>query len=203
MSELNTISDSKEAFFKEFPYVIPHVFRKVADEMIVELHLLKHQKSFVTDSIFCVGLTTAFKELTKGYEPSGQIDQLFEALCKANKIDPKLVKEKASKSIDRSKILNLEDLLDFSNLDSDKKNIFKSENDIYNRLTIIGIYTIVKDIVKDNSKKDANSIETITKNICNDLSLPKERVDKDISLYINSKQKIKQALELIKLINKK
>ena len=37
MSELHTISDSKEAFYKEFPFVIPHVFRKLADEIAAQI----------------------------------------------------------------------------------------------------------------------------------------------------------------------
>ena len=41
-----TISDSKSDFHKEFPYVIPPIYRKLADELLVELHLLSHQKNF-------------------------------------------------------------------------------------------------------------------------------------------------------------
>ena len=66
---LNTISDSKETFYKEFPFVIPHVFRRVADEMLVELHLLSHHKDFKIDELSCVGITSAFKDLTVGYKP--------------------------------------------------------------------------------------------------------------------------------------
>ena len=47
-----TISDSKSDFHKEFPYVIPSIYRKLADELLVELHLLSHQKNFKINSIF-------------------------------------------------------------------------------------------------------------------------------------------------------
>jgi len=47
-----TISDSKSDFHKEFPYVIPPIYRKLADELLVELHLLSHQTNFKNNSIF-------------------------------------------------------------------------------------------------------------------------------------------------------
>ena len=55
MSERKTISDSKRAFYQAFPFVIPPIYRGVADELLVELHLLSHQNAFKVDGIFAVG----------------------------------------------------------------------------------------------------------------------------------------------------
>ena len=57
-----TISDSKADFHKEFPYVIPPIYRKLADELLVELHLLSHQKTFKNGAIFATGLKELFNE---------------------------------------------------------------------------------------------------------------------------------------------
>ena len=54
MSVRATISDSKSDFHKEFPYVIPPIYRKLADELLVELHLLSHQKNFKKSPIFAL-----------------------------------------------------------------------------------------------------------------------------------------------------
>ena len=45
-----TISDSKSDFHKEFPYVIPPIYRKLADELLVELHI--HYRSIATSRGF-------------------------------------------------------------------------------------------------------------------------------------------------------
>ena len=64
------MSDSKEIFHKEFPYVIPAIYRKLADELLVELHLLSHQKDFQINPIFSTGLKKIFEEFTKQKEAS-------------------------------------------------------------------------------------------------------------------------------------
>ena len=52
MHERLTISESKGTFHKDFPYVIPAIYRKVIDEYLVELNLLKNQSSFKEDGVF-------------------------------------------------------------------------------------------------------------------------------------------------------
>ena len=81
MKEKLTVSDSKKLFHEQFPYVIPGLYKRIIDEMLVELNLLNHQNEFFQDDLFCVGLTETFKELTKGYEPNEHLALLFESLC--------------------------------------------------------------------------------------------------------------------------
>ena len=88
MSVRATISDSKSDFHKEFPYVIPPIYRKLADELLVELHLLSHQKNFKNNSIFATGLKEIFSKFTSGYKPSEHITKLFDAICNCNGFNP-------------------------------------------------------------------------------------------------------------------
>ena len=83
-----TISDSKSDFHKEFPYVIPPIYRKLADELLVELHLLSHQNNFKNNSIFATGLKEIFSKFTNGYKPSDHINKLFNAICNCNGFNP-------------------------------------------------------------------------------------------------------------------
>jgi len=83
-----TISDSKSDFHKEFPYVIPPIYRKLADELLVELHLLSHQKNFIKNSIFATGLKEIFCKFTSGYKPNEHISKLFNAICNCNGFNP-------------------------------------------------------------------------------------------------------------------
>ena len=68
LKEKLTVSDSKKLFHEKFPYVIPGLYKRIVDEMLVELNLLNHQNEFTQDNLFCVGLTETFTSALK--EPS-------------------------------------------------------------------------------------------------------------------------------------
>ena len=93
LKEKLTVSDSKKLFHEQFPYVIPGLYKRIVDEMLVELNLLHHQNEFKQDYLFCIGLTETFKELTKGYKPEKHLDLLFESLCSSTNFEAKEIKE--------------------------------------------------------------------------------------------------------------
>jgi len=93
-----TVSDSKKLFHEQFPYVIPGLYKRIVDEMLVELNLLNHQNAFTQDYLFCVGLTETFKELMKGYKPEKHLDLLFESLCSSTNFEAKEINEISKKS---------------------------------------------------------------------------------------------------------
>tara|TARA_Y100001968_G_scaffold58635_1_gene49714 strand:- start:585 stop:1214 length:630 start_codon:yes stop_codon:yes gene_type:complete len=207
LGKLNTISDSKEAFFKEFPYVIPHVFRRVADEILVELNLLSHQQNFKPNYLFSLGLTKAFKDLTTGYRPQNHVEKLFNALCHCNNIDPENINSLAEEGLKSTGSITLEQIKkyisDKTTLNDNIKKIFKDENKLYNRLKIIGIYKIILEITKKEDQEDKSINEDMSKSLAESLGFQSERVSKDLNVYISSVEKLKQSLELIELLNKK
>ena len=79
-----TVADSKRAFHTAFPHVIAPLYRRLVDELLVELHLLSHQQGFQADGLFAVGLTQVFDSFSQGYRPEQQREPLFNALCAAN-----------------------------------------------------------------------------------------------------------------------
>ena len=95
MGEHLTIADSKRAFHSAFPHVIPSLYRRTADELLVELHLLSHQKQFKVDALFAVGLRQVFDAFTRGYRPEAHLDSLFAAICSCNGFDPAALKQLA------------------------------------------------------------------------------------------------------------
>ena len=109
LKEKLTVSDSKKLFYEQFPYVIPGLYKRIVDEMLVELNLLNHQNEFTQNYLFCIGLTETFQELMKGYKPEKQLDLLFDALCsstnfEANEIKKSLKNLKMNSRIDHQKI---------------------------------------------------------------------------------------------------
>jgi len=189
-----TISDSKSDFHKEFPYVIPPIYRKLADELLVELHLLSHQKNFNSDSIFATGLIEIFTNFTSGYKPAEHITMLFNAICNCNGFNPIEISSSSELLVKKVKSSTKEDLNQLIlTLKKDNK-----DNNYYSRINAIGIYKIVNEIPSsDNLKEDDHNKEVI--NFSELLGYQYKRVEKDISIYKSNIEKMKQALEIIEL----
>ena len=76
MNERKTISESKGIFHKEFPYVIPSIYRRIVDEYLVELNLLRNQNEFYEDSLFAYGLIMSFNRFMNGYQPIEHVNKI-------------------------------------------------------------------------------------------------------------------------------
>ena len=188
-----TISDSKSDFHKEFPYVIPPIYRKLADELLVELHLLSHQKNFDNNSVFATGLKEIFTKFTNGYKPVDHISKLFDAICNCNGFDPSEINNSSKQLIEKAHSFTNDDLNEFLTQIKNKNN-----DSYYSRINAIGIYKLVCEVpfYKDLNDEDlSNEIEKISKL----LNYQKSRVEKDISMYKSNIEKMKQALEIIAL----
>ena len=190
MKENLTVSDSKTLFHDHFPYVIPGLYKRIVDEMLVELNLLNHQSEFTLDSYFCVGLTEIFNELTEGYEPQEHIKNLFSALCKSTNFKDDEIIEISKKTINSHENKNLEEI---SNLVIEKS----SKKVYYSRIFMLGIYKIISKANDFKDDEDITKIKIISE-IVEKLELPKNRAEKDISLYKNSIKRLIQARELLK-----
>ena len=189
-----TISDSKSDFHKEFPYVIPPIYRKLADELLVELHLLSHQKNFKNNSIFATGLKEIFNKFTSGYNPNEHIAKLFDAICNCNGFNPAEINNSSEQLVTNAKSFTNEDI---NELLSQLKNENKG-HDYYSRINAIGIYKLVSEIRSFKKMKDEDVNKEISK-ICEILGYQYARVEKDISMFKSNIEKMKQALEIISL----
>jgi len=189
LKEKLTVSDSKRLFHEKFPYVIPGLYKRIVDEILVELNLLNHQNEFTQDYLFCIGLTETFKELMKGYQPKKHLDLLFESLCSSTNFEAKEIKEISQKS-----------LKEFSNKPS--KDILKllkgkSNSKLYpSRILNLGIYILISNS-KDFKENNETEINKIISDIFEKLELSPNKAEKDIGIYKNGISKMEQAKELI------
>ena len=185
-----TVSDSKTLFHEEFPYVIPSLYKRVVDELLVELNLLSHQKDFIQDSYFCVGLTETFKNLTEGYEPNKHLSQLFSSLCKSTNFEADEIKEISTKTIAKHKDKSLKEIVNLIKVNSSSKLH-------YSRITMIGLYKIIS-LAKDfKDESDISKIEVLAE-ITNQLEFSLSRAEKDISFFKTSIKKLEQAKALMR-----
>ena len=190
-----TVSDSKKLFHELFPYVIPGLYKRIVDEMLVELNLLNHQNEFKQDFLFSVGLTETFKELMKGYKPEKHLDSLFESLCTSSNFEANEIKEISQKSQKEFKSKSLKDIL--------KLLIEKNNSKLYpSRLLNLGIYILISNSqdLKEHNESDLNKI---TSDIFEKLSLSANKAEKDIGIYKSVITKMEQAKELIEELRKK
>jgi len=189
LKEKLTVSDSKKLFHEQFPYVIPGLYKRVVDEMLVELNLLNHQNEFKQDYLFCIGLTETFKELMKGYQPEKHLDLLFESLCSSTNFEAKEINEISKKSQKEFKDKTSKDIL--------KLLIEKSNSTLYpSRILNLGIYLLISNS-QDFKEKNESDKNKMNSDIFEKLSLSANKAEKDIGIYKSSISKMEQAKELI------
>ena len=189
LKEKLTVSDSKKLFHEKFPYVIPGLYKRIVDEMLVELNLLNHQNEFTQDYLFCVGLTETFRELTKGYKPEKHLDLLFESLCSSTNFEDKEIKEISQKSQKEFKNKSFKDIFELL--------IEKNNSKSYpSRILNLGIYILISNS-QDFKEKNETEINKMISEIFGKLGLSANKAEKDIGIYKSSISKMEQARELI------
>ena len=198
LKEKLTVSDSKKLFHERFPYVIPGLYKRIVDEILVELNLLNHQNEFNLDYLFCVGLTGTFKKFMQDYNPPKHLDLLFESLCISCNFEAKEIKETSQESLKEFKEKSLKDTLELI--------LKKSSSKLYSsRMLNLGVYIIISNS-KDFNKSNEVEKSKIFSEICEKLNLSVSKAEKDIGIYKSSIKKMEQAKELIeetKIKNKK
>ena len=189
LKEKLTVSDSKKLFHEKFPFVIPGLYKRIVDEMLVELNLLNHQNEFKQDYLFCIGLTETFKEFTKGYKPEKHLDLLFESLCSSTNFEAKEIKEISQKSQKELNGKSSEDIL--------KVLKEKSNTKLYpSRILNLGIFILFSNS-QDFKEKNEIEMNKMISDIFEELSLSPSKAEKDIGIYKSSITKMEQAKELI------
>ena len=189
LKEKLTVSDSKKLFHEQFPYVIPGLYKKVVDEMLVELNLLYHQNEFTQEYLFCVGLTETFNELMKGYEPEKHLDILFESICSSTNFVAKEIKETSQRFQEEFKDKSSKDLLKVLKEKSDAK-LYPS------RILNLGMYILISNC-QDLKEENESAINKVITDIFEKLSISANKAEKDIGIYKSSISKMQQAKELI------
>lgn len=204
MGEHRTIADSKRAFHAAFPHVIPSLYRRTADELLVELHLLSHQKAFTVDALFAVGLRQVFEAFTKGYRPESHLGPLFDALCSCNGFDAAALMTLADTSQQAVEGHSLEDVQGWLAAKGEGAPpalasvlARADQSDFhYSRLMAVGLLTLLAK-AKGDDTSDPSELAKLAHELSEPLGLTKERVEKDLGLYTGNLERMAQAVELM------
>ena len=203
---MKTVSDSKRAFYAAYPRPINSIYRRVIEELLVEMHLLSVNADFKSDPIYYLGIVTSFERLMQGYEPEQDKEKIFNALCTSTDADPETYKSQAGTLLSLAKDKSTSELIEWLNNPESSddtsyivepiKAISANDNFKYSRPFAIGIYTLLEEsdleLVKDKEKLEA-TIDTITENF----GISGEKMKKDLDLYRGNLEKMSQLLKVI------
>lgn len=203
---LRTLSDTKRTFYTLHTRPLNSIYRRVIEELLVEMHLLTVNVDFKYDPIYALGVTTVFDTFMQGYQPEKDKESIFNAICKAVESEPQQYRQDAERVKSLADhhsgeaitawLCELKPLEDAGELNELLTGIKDNPRFKYSRLFIIGIYTLLEkanpEIVNDDQKR-----EEVLENCCQALNLPKEKVDKDLDLYRSNLEKMEQARSVL------
>ncbi|MFM7405376.1 MAG: photosystem II biogenesis protein Psp29 [Cuspidothrix sp.] len=203
MNNVRTVSDTKRTFYTLHTRPINTIYRRVVEELMVEMHLLSVNVDFSYDAIYALGVATTFDRFMEGYQPTTDQDSIFRAICQAVEQDPQHYRQDASKLKALAASLPIQDLIAGLSQDSSLSQdadlqkrleaIKSNTNFKYSRLFGVGLLSLLLESDAEFVKDDKQRAEAL-KAIANGLHLPEDKLIKDLELYSSNLEKMAQAL---------
>src|SRR5579883_1582918 len=97
VNNVRTVSDTKRAFYTIHTRPINSIYRRVVEELMVEMHLLAVNADFRYDPFYALGVFTSFHRFMQAYRPEPDIASIFDGLCKALQDDPQRYRQDAAR----------------------------------------------------------------------------------------------------------
>jgi len=202
-----TVSDTKRSFYQIHSRPINSIYRRVIEELMVEMHLLSVNATFQYDAIYACGVVTAFDRFMQGYQPESDLTSIFNALCGAIGSDAQTYRQDAETLITEVQQLSGAELLkqlsqpettsESTLLGQTLRRIASNPRFKYSRLSAIGLFTLLEathaDFLQIESERN-HAFEQIAKA----LNLSADKLRKDLDLYRSNLDKVtkaRQALE--------
>lgn len=172
---------------------------------MVEMHLLTVNADFRYDPIYGLGVVTAFDRFMQGYQPDPDKSSIFIALCKSLEDNPERYQQDAEDL--RSEAVSIP-LSDFqtrvkqlsaettSGLFGQLRSIAENPKFKYNRLSAIGLYTLLE-IMSPEGVKDETQRNAALTTLAEALNLSADKLQKDLELYRSNLEKMVQAQQVM------
>ncbi|MGF1491921.1 MAG: photosystem II biogenesis protein Psp29 [Microcoleaceae cyanobacterium] len=202
MDNIRTVSDTKRTFYQLHTRPINSIYRRVIEEIMVEMHLLNVNADFQYNSIYALGVVTAFDRFMQGYLPEADKDSIFRALIQAQGEDPQKYRSDAESLQSVVQDISMEDLQAWIQQAQDNTNgnvlrqqfhtIANHPKFKYSRLFAIGLYTLLEAAASEELQTRESREELIAK-LAAGLNLSQEKLLKDIEIYSSNLEKVAQA----------
>ena len=208
MNNVRTVSDTKRAFYSEHTRPINAIYRRVVEELMVEMHLLSVNKDFEYDSIYALGVVSVYTRFMAGYEPERDRESIYNAIVKAVEGDPQQYKSDAEEVLAAAR--NVSSLDAFKSMVNEAKTdgggnalkgnlhkVISNPKFKYSRLFATGLYNLLEEIdekaIADKEKRDA-----LLDELAETIGLNNDLLKKDIELYRSNLEKMAQAQAVMK-----
>ncbi|MFQ4135271.1 photosystem II biogenesis protein Psp29 [Nodosilinea sp. PGN35] len=203
---VRTVSDAKRDFYSHHTRPINSIYRRVVDELMVEMHLLSVNVDFAYDPIYALGIVTTFDRFMVGYEPEADKASIFNALCRSIHSTPEHYRGDAEAIKAAVSGMSLDDLKgQFEHLGEGGEGlrgtlaaIAHREKFKYSRPFGIGLYTLVEAVTPPEALKEKEAVETLFKDLASRLNISPDKLQKDVELYRSNMEKFAQAQEVMK-----
>ncbi|MBL1209561.1 photosystem II biogenesis protein Psp29 [Geminocystis sp. GBBB08] len=206
MDKLRTVSDTKRNFYQYHNRPINSIYRRVVEELMVEMHLLSVNIDFRSDPIYYLGVCQSFTQFMNGYTPESEKESIFRALCQSIGDNPQEYINKSEIILNFATQKSPQDLINWllsPNNDNGLNAIadhwrYALDNPKfkYSRLFAIGFYTLLEKSDPEIVKNDETFAELI-KPLTEKLNLPTDKLKKDLDLYRSNIEKMTQMLVVL------
>ena len=201
MNKVRTVSETKRTFYSLHTRPINTIYRRVVEELMVEMHLLGVNADFNYDPIYALGVVTTFNRFMEGYKPDEDKESIYNALIKSIEEEPTKYRQDAQRLEELAKSLSGKDLVNDlsqkrlgndSELQALLESIANNSSFKYSRLFAIGLYTLLESSDPEMVKDEKVRNEAL-KTIANSLNLSEDKLSKDLDLYRSNLDKMAQA----------
>ena len=206
VNTVRTVSDTKRDFYNHHTRPVNSIYRRVVEELMVEMHLLSVNVDFHYDPIYALGVVTSFNRFMQGYRPERDKESIFDALCQSVGNTPEQYKQDAQRLEDIAQRLSGQELVDWfsaptpgdrvGDLYSIVSAIAQNPKFKYSRLFAIGLYTLLEQADMELVKDEKRRTEAL-KRVSDALHLPEDKLQKDLELYRSNLEKLSQARSVI------
>lgn len=206
VNTVRTLSDTKRAFYAQHQRPINAVYRRVVEELMVEMHLLSVNQHFKYNPLYALGVVTTYSRFMTGYLPESDISAIFSAICQAVDSSAEQYRQDAEALMNAVSGLSTSDLKQcFESAKSGGEGVLAStlsaiaadENYKYTRLIAVGLYTLVESIDPEVLADKDKRVELMNA-LSESIGLSGDKVEKDLELYRSNLDKLAQAQEVMK-----
>ncbi|WP_310424199.1 photosystem II biogenesis protein Psp29 [Chamaesiphon sp. VAR_48_metabat_135_sub] len=201
MNNLSTVSDTKRNFYSQHTRPINSIYRRVVEELMVEMHLLSTNVDFDYNPVYALGVVSSFDRFMASYRPDVDKQSIFVALCQSMGGNAQQYRTDAAGVQEFARSMQEQDIVTWlahptndgmgAQLASTLGSIASNPKFKYSRLFGIGLFTILEqaapDLLKDEKKREAAILQ-----IGEAMHLPTDKLQKDLDTYRSNLDKLVQ-----------
>ncbi|MEL6262587.1 MAG: photosystem II biogenesis protein Psp29 [Cyanobacteria bacterium J06626_6] len=208
MNNVRTVSDTKRAFYSQHTRPISAIYRRVVEELMVEMHLLLVNVDFNYDALYALGVVSTYDRFMSGYEPERDRDSIYQAIVQAVEADPAQYRRDAEAALSAAKaIISLDSFkslvdeakgsADGNILQSGLHQVINNPKFKYSRLFAVGLYNVIE-AIDEAVLQDKEKREALMGELADTLGLNTDLLKKDVDLYRSNLEKMAQAQAVMK-----